>query len=126
MKEKLIELIDKVKQEYANDVTDCTETEYIAECLLSEDIKITIDSKWINYHNKKPNKNGYYLCYHMTSKCGSNEKWKREILYWEDNVWLYDANCFKIADFVNYWMPLPEPPHVVMQDIRKYYDNNNE
>ena len=33
MRDRLIELIDKAKQEYANDVTDHTETEYIAECL---------------------------------------------------------------------------------------------
>ena len=41
MEEKLIELIDKAKQEYANDVTDHTETEYIVECLLNEGVTIT-------------------------------------------------------------------------------------
>ena len=35
MRDKMIELVDKAKEEYANDVTDRTETEYIVECLLN-------------------------------------------------------------------------------------------
>ena len=35
-KERLVELINKAKEEYANDVTDHTETDYIVECLLNE------------------------------------------------------------------------------------------
>lgn len=37
MRDRLIELIDKAKEEYANDVTDHTETEYIVETLLNDD-----------------------------------------------------------------------------------------
>ena len=39
-KQRLIALVDKAKQEYANDVTDHTETEYIVECLLNEGVRI--------------------------------------------------------------------------------------
>ena len=35
MRDKMIELVDKAKEEYTNDVTDHTETEYIVECLLN-------------------------------------------------------------------------------------------
>lgn len=35
MRDKIIELVDKAKKEYFNDVTDHTETEYIVECLLN-------------------------------------------------------------------------------------------
>ena len=35
-KERLVKLVNKAKKEYANDVTDHTETEYIVECLLNE------------------------------------------------------------------------------------------
>lgn len=35
-KERLVKLINKAKEEYANDVTDHTETDYIVECLLNE------------------------------------------------------------------------------------------
>jgi hypothetical protein len=37
-RERLIELVDKAKEEYANDVTDHTETEYIVECLLDNGV----------------------------------------------------------------------------------------
>lgn len=67
--------------------------------------------KWINFFREHPKKNGEYLCYHMVSKCRDKQVWKREILYWEDNVWLYDPRYFSTADFVNYWMPLPEIPN---------------
>lgn len=35
MRDKMIELVGKAKEEYFNDVTDHTETEYIVECLLN-------------------------------------------------------------------------------------------
>lgn len=35
MRDKMIELVDKAKEEYTNDVTDHTKTEYIVECLLN-------------------------------------------------------------------------------------------
>ena len=35
IRNKMIELVDKAKEEYFNDVTDHTETEYIVECLLN-------------------------------------------------------------------------------------------
>ena len=37
-REKLLELINKAKNEYANDVTDHTETDYIVECLLNNGV----------------------------------------------------------------------------------------
>lgn len=36
MRDRLIEIVDKSKEEYANDVTDHTETEYIVEGLLNK------------------------------------------------------------------------------------------
>lgn len=38
MIDKLRELVDIAKEEYANDVTDLTETEYIVECLLNNGV----------------------------------------------------------------------------------------
>ena len=34
-RDKMIELVDKAKEEYFNDVSDHTEAEYIVECLLN-------------------------------------------------------------------------------------------
>ena len=41
MRDRLIELVDKAKEEYANDVTDHTETEYIVESLLNNGVIVT-------------------------------------------------------------------------------------
>ena len=37
-RDRLIELVNKAKEEYANDITDHTETDYIVECLLNNDV----------------------------------------------------------------------------------------
>lgn len=37
-RDRLIELLDKAKEEYANDITDHTETDYIVECLLNNGV----------------------------------------------------------------------------------------
>jgi hypothetical protein len=37
-RDRLIELVDKAKEEYANDITDHTETDYIVECLLNNGV----------------------------------------------------------------------------------------
>lgn len=66
--------------------------------------------EWISMENDRPKKNGYYLCWHMKSKCGNREEWQIDKLYWEDNLWLMHHNTFKTVDYVTYWMPLPTPP----------------
>ena len=40
-RDRLIELVDKAKEEYANDITDHTETDYIVETLLNEGVIVT-------------------------------------------------------------------------------------
>lgn len=37
-RDRLIELVEKGKYEYANDITDHTETDYIVECLLDNGV----------------------------------------------------------------------------------------
>lgn len=37
-RERLIELVEEAKEEYAGDVSDHTETEYIVECLLNNGV----------------------------------------------------------------------------------------
>lgn len=38
MRDRLIELVDKAKKEYANSITDYAETDYIVECLLNNGV----------------------------------------------------------------------------------------
>ena len=68
------------------------------------------ENNWVDFKEEKPKKNGYYFCYHMTSKCGDKEQWQMQMLYWEDSLWLYHHSTFKTADYVSHWMSLPEPP----------------
>lgn len=66
--------------------------------------------EWISVEDDKPKKNGYYLCWRMTDRCGNKEYWQIDKLYWEDNLWLVHHNTLKMADYVTHWMPLPTPP----------------
>ena len=43
MRDRLIELIDKAKEEYAKDITDHTETDYIVECLLNNGVRLSAE-----------------------------------------------------------------------------------
>ncbi len=80
MKERLVEIVNRAKEEYAKDVTDHTETEYIVECLLNEGVIVQPDElysivdkgtiyasiskaivDWLPlYVIKNPEKYGYY------------------------------------------------------------------
>lgn len=72
---------------------------------------------WISMDDDKPKKNGYYLCWHMKSRCGNREEWQIDKLYWEDNLWLMHHNTFKTVDYVTHWMRLPVPPGHVNVNI---------
>lgn len=51
-RDRLVEIVDKAKEEYANDITDHTETDYIVECLLNNDAILPPckvgDTIWVN------------------------------------------------------------------------------
>lgn len=70
MRDRLIEIVDKAKEEYANDVTDHTETEYIVESLLDNGVVVPPckvgDTVWMVYTPKYPanpeDKGKYFMC----------------------------------------------------------------
>ena len=55
-RDKLIELVYKAKEEYANDITDHTETDYIVEILLNEGVIVPPckvgDTVYVEFHEK--------------------------------------------------------------------------
>lgn len=79
-----------------------------ADCLLS--LGVTVQ-EWISV-NEPPKENGYYLCVVCVSAVNQRKEYRRMILFWEDNVWIDMANCFRTKKPL-YWMPMakmPQPP----------------
>ena len=82
-RDRLIELVDKAKEEYAGDVTDHTETDYIAETLLNNGVIVPpvevgqtvwyIKGGYYNSVNKKP-------CEIKVTEI--NKKWHGKTLDW--------------------------------------------
>jgi hypothetical protein len=66
------------------------------------------EMKWIPV-SEPPKENGYYLCVILFSAVGNKKEYRRKILFWEDNVWIEMANCFRTVKPL-YWMPMAEMP----------------
>ena len=108
VREKLIGLIAKAKYICANDYSDHTEDEYIADTLLDNgvtvqsDMDINAKSNWIPVKDRLPDDSipsTFYLCY-----------WNgyiRVCKYWRARkVFELRGKTVKVT----HWMPLPEPP----------------
>ena len=115
-REKLIELIrdGRYKAEAIcnenNDCQTCTISDPVGHCkygciadhLIANGVTV---QKWISA-NEPPKENGYYLCVVCVSAVNQRKEYRRMILFWEDNVWIDMANCFRTKK-PTYWMPLP-------------------
>lgn len=121
--EKLVELVDKARRYAANkchSFMSCAECDhygehdgncrntYIAESLIADGVTV---QEWISV-SEPPEENGYYLCYVLTSAVGDKAKYEQMPLYWEDDIWLYRHNSYRMCRNVTYWMPLPTAPEV--------------
>ena len=65
--------------------------------------------EWIPV-SEPPEENGYYWCYVLTSCVCDKKVYEQMPLYWEDDVWLYRHNSYRMCKNVTRWMTLPEPP----------------
>ena len=101
VREKLVELLK------AN-FYDEYEFEEIADILIAHGVTV---QEWIPV-SEPPEENGYYLCYVLTSAVGDKAKYEQMPLYWEDDIWLYRHNSYRMCRNVTYWMPLPTAPEV--------------
>ena len=94
VREKLIELIAKAKYICANDYSDHTEDEYIADTLLDNGVTV---QEWISVNDRLPNPFESVLVF---------RDGKISIDYNEGNGWFaYDLNGKRVT----HWMPLPQP-----------------
>ena len=62
--------------------------------------------KWIDATEKKPDFDGYFLCFILyPQECGNI--WKRqEVVYLHLNAWQLDDR----SGTITHWVPLPNPP----------------
>lgn len=103
VREKLIGLIADAKCIYANDYSDHTEDEYIADILLDNGVTV---QEWIPV-TESPTGNGYYIV--VVNHWFDGEPVVREA-YWNGCDWLSCEKKRELTPRVTYWMPLPEPP----------------
>ena len=100
VREKLIELIAKAKYIYANDCSDHTENEYIADTLLDNDVTA---QEWVSVDDRLPE-----FCVSVLARCFYNGKWRTLVCHTsKENAgeWYTDEVCQWVK--VTHWMPLP-------------------
>ena len=135
VREKLIWLISKAKYICANDYSDHTEDEYIADTLLDNGVTV---QEWISVKDRLPENGvhvllcceihrcdgeiaGKYVCdgYYAEANmliAREDEYSKEDDEYylcegWYEVIKNWDAyTSVPVEDFVTHWMPLPEPP----------------
>ena len=121
---KLIGLIAKAKYICANDYSDHTEDEYIADTLLDNGVTVP---QWISVNDRLPEYPGHYLV------CTSINYWHGGCMDINENHKYhpngtpvgYDGSTMSVLDcyydvaghwnrvcdsHVTHWMPIPEPP----------------
>ena len=124
VREKLIGLIAKAKYICANDYSDHTEDEYIADTLLDNGVTV---QEWISVKDRLPEYPGHYLV------CTSINYWHGGCMDINENHKYhpngtpvgYDGSTMSVLDcyydvtghwnrvcnsHVTHWMPLPPPP----------------
>lgn len=107
VREKLVELIDDfVYNVDLNYWYPEEQDEKLADDLIAHGVTV---QEWSSV-SEPPEENGYYLCYVLTSAVGGKVKYEQMPLYWEDDIWLYRHNSYRMCRNVTHWMPLPQPP----------------
>lgn len=107
VREKLVELIDDfIYNVDLNYWYPEEQDEKLADDLIAHGVTV---QEWSSV-SEPPEENGYYLCYVLTSAVGGEVKYEQMPLYWEDDIWLYRHNSYRMCRNVTHWMPLPQPP----------------
>ena len=103
VREKLVELIAKAKYICANDYSDHTEDEYIADTLLDNGVTV---QEWISVDDRLPEAGGYVVC---IAKRNPFSRFMPMVAKIERNGWVNPITEQYISE-VTYWMPLTQPP----------------
>ena len=105
VREKLLELIAKAKYICANDYSDHTEDEYIADTLLDNGVTV---QEWISVKDRLPEVGGYVVC---IAKRNPFSRFMPMVARIEKNGWVNPMTEQYISE-VTHWMPLPPAPEV--------------
>ena len=107
VREKLVELIDDAlqREEGTARVVGKRYVNTIADHLIDHGVTV---QEWTPV-SEPPKKNDYYLCIVCVSAVNQRKEYRRKILFWEDNVWIDMANCFRTVKPL-YWVPMAEMP----------------
>lgn len=102
VREKLIGLIANAKHICANDYSDHTEDEYIADTLLDNGVTV---QEWISVDDRLPGEKVNCIVHYKHAYCDKDD-------YWAIGICFYDGEKFRIgcAYKVTHWMPMPQPP----------------
>ena len=103
VREKLIWLISKAKYICANDYSDHTEDEYIADTLLDNGVTV---QKWISVKDRLPEAGEYVVC---IAKRNPFSMFMPMVARIKKNGWVNPITEQYISE-VTHWMPLPELP----------------
>lgn len=103
VREKLLGLIAKAKYICANDYSDHTEDEYIADTLLDNGVTV---QEWISVRDMLPEAGGYVVC---IAKRNPFSRFMPMVARIEKNGWVNPITEQYISE-VTHWMPLPPQP----------------
>lgn len=103
VREKLLGLIAKAKYICANDYSDHTEDEYIADTLLDNGVTV---HEWISADDRLPEAGGYVVC---IAKRNPFSRFMPMVARIEKNGWVNPMTEQYISE-VTHWMPMPQPP----------------
>ena len=103
VREKLIELIAKAKYICANDYSDHTEDEYIADTLLDNGVTV---NEWVSVEDGLSDVDGYVVC---IAKRNPFSRFIPMVARIEKNGWVNPITEQYISE-VTHWIPLPQPP----------------
>ena len=103
VREKLLGLIAKAKYICANDYSDHTEDEYIADTLLDNGVTV---QEWISVKDNLPEAGGYVVC---IAKRNPFSRFMPMVARIEKNGWVNPITEQYISE-VTHWMPMPQPP----------------
>lgn len=103
VREKLIGLIAKAKYICANDYSDHTEDEYIADTLLDNGVTV---QEWVSVDDRLPENGGYVVC---IAKRNPFSRFMPMVARIEKNGWVNPITEQYISEVTN-WMPLPDLP----------------